>query len=278
MENNISRKLDFETLVAKYPRLGRYFNGAKYDFHNNDAVIAITEVLLKEWGLTVHIHSDRLCPRLFNRLDYLEFMRNLLGSWDDHVGLDVGTGHLAIYALLGAKLFDLQFIGTDIDEESLELARAIVVQNNLQEKIQLVLTRQRDPLFRRLVELLGSRNGFVMCNPPFYSSFEEMEKRAEMKADPRFPRAAANELVIEGGEVAFVQNATRAPVHARQAAGADQWAGECGADQKSELGHLGASGRRVVASLPPSTKILGRSGSGSAAARKPDQSRLEERL
>ncbi|KAG7913760.1 hypothetical protein KL927_005167 [Ogataea polymorpha] len=131
-------------------------------------------------------------------------MRRLLGSWTKHVGLDVGTGHLAIYALLGAKLFDLQFVGTDIDQESLELARAIVEQNHLQEKIQLVLTRPQEPLFSRFVELLGSRNGFVVCNPPFYSSFDEMERRAEIKSGPRFPTAAANELVVEGGEVAFV--------------------------------------------------------------------------
>ncbi|KAH3659507.1 uncharacterized protein OGAPODRAFT_17476 [Ogataea polymorpha] len=205
MENNIiSRKLDFDTLLVKYPQLAPYFKGGKYDFRNNDAVIAITEVLLKEWGLKVHIHSDRLCPRIFNRLDYLEFMRRLLGSWTKHVGLDVGTGHLAIYALLGAKLFDLQFVGTDIDQESLELARDIVEQNHLQEKIQLVLTRPQEPLFSRFVELLGSRNGFVVCNPPFYSSFDEMERRAEIKSGPRFPTAAANELVVEGGEVAFV--------------------------------------------------------------------------
>ncbi|KAG7863261.1 hypothetical protein KL939_000580 [Ogataea angusta] len=206
MENNIiSRKLDFEALVEKHQQLGRYFDGARYDFRSNEAVIAITEVLLKEWGLEVHVDRARLCPRLFNRLDYLEFMCQLLGSWTNHVGLDVGTGHLTIYALLGARLFDLQFVGTDIDEESLELARATVEQNNLQEKIQLVLTRPQDPLFGRFVELLGSRSGFVMCNPPFYSSFEEMERRAEIKPGPRFPTAAANELVVEGGEVAFVR-------------------------------------------------------------------------
>ncbi|KAG7873688.1 hypothetical protein KL938_005098 [Ogataea parapolymorpha] len=333
MENNIlSRKLDFDTLVVKYPQLGPYFKGTKYDFRNNDAVIAITEVLLREWGLKVHIHSDRLCPRLFNRLDYLEFMRRLLGSWTNHVGLDVGTGHLAIYALLGAKLFGLQFVGTDIDEKSLELARAIVEQNHLQDKIQLVLTRPQEPLFSRFVELLGSRNGFVVCNPPFYSSFDEMERRAEIKSGPRFPTAAANELVVEGGEVAFVhrmimeseavksssirwfssligkydslkplisllrarkidnygvhepvqqcrasENASRAPLHSREAARADRWAGKCGADQKIRLGRFRAAGRCVVASVPASKTIPARSGSGSVAARKPNQAHLEER-
>ncbi|KAG7867926.1 hypothetical protein KL918_002523 [Ogataea parapolymorpha] len=241
MENNIiSRKLDFDTLVVKYPQLGPYFKGTKYDFRNNDAVIAITEVLLREWGLKVHIHSDRLCPRLFNRLDYLEFMRRLLGSWTNHVGLDVGTGHLAIYALLGAKLFDLQFVGTDIDEESLELARAIVEQNHLQEKIQLVLTRPQEPLFSRFVELLGSRNGPVQ------------QCRAS-------------------------ENASRAPVHSREAARADRWAGKCGADQRIRLSRFRAAGRCVVASVPASKTIPARSGSGSVAARKPNQAHLEER-
>ncbi|KAG7905241.1 hypothetical protein KL906_005278 [Ogataea polymorpha] len=223
-------------------------------------------------------------------------MRRLLGSWTKHVGLDVGTGHLAIYALLGAKLFDLQFVGTDIDQESLELARAIVEQNHLQEKIQLVLTRPQEPLFSRFVELLGSRNGFVVCNPPFYSSFDEMERRAEIKSGPRFPTAAANELVVEGGEVAFVhrmilesetvkassirwfsKNASRAPVHSREAARADRWVGKCGQDQKLGLSRFRAAGRCVVASLPPSKTVPARSGSGRGAARKPNQAHLEER-
>ncbi|KAG7864547.1 hypothetical protein KL919_000575 [Ogataea angusta] len=251
MENNIiSRKLDFEALVEKHQQLGRYFDGARYDFRSNEAVIAITEVLLKEWGLEVHVDRARLCPRLFNRLDYLEFMCQLLGSWTNHVGLDVGTGHLAIYALLGARLFDLQFVGTDIDEESLELARATVEQNNLQGKIQLVLTRPQDPLGSICASNdLGKRVREKFPHPLVLQSHWKIRlaqasdlasarpqnrqlRRARVPQQPGagrntpldpilvFPARAARRRPVQ--QCSASENATRAPVHARQAAGADR--------------------------------------------------------
>ncbi len=52
---------------------------------------------------------------------------------------------------------------------------------------------------------------FTMCNPPFFSSEEELEKTYKSRSAkcPRPPpnnarTGSSNEVVVEGGEVAFV--------------------------------------------------------------------------
>ncbi|KAH3664252.1 hypothetical protein OGAPHI_004604 [Ogataea philodendri] len=210
MENhNISRELDFSKLVEKYPELRPWFHHNRFEWHDNSAVVLITRILLQEWGLQVQIDSNRLCPRLFNRLDYLDFMHDLLGSFKNTVGLDVGTGHLAIYALLGAKLYGLEFVASDIDRESLRLAESNISRNGLGSAVTLVHNEPSESFFDCLVSRLGPKHGFVMCNPPFYSSATEMRQRADLKADARAVSAMANELVVEGGEIAFVSRMIR---------------------------------------------------------------------
>jgi 23S rRNA A1618 N6-methylase RlmF len=57
----------------------------------------------------------------------------------------------------------------------------------------------------------GTAFTFTMCNPPFYSSEEEMMIAAGLKVETSHaaPTAATNELITDGGEVEFVAKMIR---------------------------------------------------------------------
>lgn len=141
------------------------------------------------------------------RLDYIHILEDLLemtgrGGDDQLVGLDIGTGASCIYPLLGCSLHpSWSFIATDVDLVSYEAARTNVEDNQLSESIQLCLNKQGDPL------LVKDHFDFCLCNPPFYSSLEEIgQKRLEKKTASRAQRKYSRiESVCAGGETAFVR-------------------------------------------------------------------------
>jgi 23S rRNA (adenine1618-N6)-methyltransferase len=93
----------------------------------------------------------------------------------------------------------------DIDEKSLAYAKRNVELNNLQSRIRIVRRNPAD----RLIGLDGLGADcidFVMMNPPFYISEEELIASAQQKSRPPFTACtgAAVEMVVGGGEVGFV--------------------------------------------------------------------------
>ncbi|SPO29520.1 uncharacterized protein UTRI_04747_B [Ustilago trichophora] len=125
-------------------------------------------------------------------------------------GLDIGTGASAIYPILGVSCFpSWHFIGTDIDQSSLDYASAHIVHHpsnadRLGARIQLV------PVALGEAPFLPDNKGllhFTMCNPPFYASAEEMDLLAGLKKVPANAvcHGTPSEMVTAGGEVAFVQ-------------------------------------------------------------------------
>lgn len=93
----------------------------------------------------------------------------------------------------------------DVDPENLKHAERNVQINDLQSRVQVLPRKLTDPLVP-LDDLKRDRIDFVMTNPPFYESEEEMLKSAASKARP--PNSACTgapvEMVCAGGEVAFV--------------------------------------------------------------------------
>lgn len=77
--------------------------------------------------------------------------------------------------------------------------------NDFQSRIRIVPRKQTDPLIP-LDDLGLDRIDFLMTNPPFYQSEEEMSKSAAKKSRP--PHSACTgapvEMVCKGGEVTFV--------------------------------------------------------------------------
>lgn len=106
---------------------------------------------------------------------------------DDRIrGLDIGTGASAIYPILGIACFPhWNFTATDIDSNSLDYAKNHIIghPNNgthLSDRVSLLHV---DPNASFLPDQETGLE-FTMCNPPFYTSFEEMDRSASLKKLP----------------------------------------------------------------------------------------------
>ena len=124
-------------------------------------------------------------------------------------GLDIGAGASCIYSLLAcASAPGWRMHATDIDAHSLLHAQRNVDANEAVVGSRIKLHRSasaQEPLIP--LEKLGvDRLDFVMCNPPFYSSPEDMASAYGSKAMP--PSAvctgSTNEMICSGGDIGFV--------------------------------------------------------------------------
>ncbi len=117
-----------------------------------------------------------------------------------------GTGKTAIYAVLGAKIYDFHFLATDIDAETVAEAATNVNLNHLDTKIQ--ISHQPDAL-KIFPRKEGSirRFHFSMCNPPFYASEAEWRESSKSKKTTSLTniQGTMSEFVCDGGELAFCE-------------------------------------------------------------------------
>ncbi|KAE8245253.1 hypothetical protein A4X13_0g6015 [Tilletia indica] len=138
-------------------------------------------------------------------------------------GLDIGTGASAIYPLLMCATDpDAEMVGTDIDEFSIAHANKIVAHPanthlNLQTRIRIVSKRPDDPFFSGLGDDKEKepRYHITMCNPPFFSSKEDMLEGSfnKIRKPPAVCTGTEREMIYrplptegdEGGEVGFVR-------------------------------------------------------------------------
>ncbi|KAL8382280.1 hypothetical protein RB595_006191 [Gaeumannomyces hyphopodioides] len=207
-------ELDFDQLALEDPAFAAVLKKpGQLDFTDPAAVVQLTKSTLKrDFGLHIELPADRLCPPVHNRHNYILWLKELLdsSSYDKPggrlSGIDIGTGASCIYPLLGCTQRPWEFIATDLDEKSLSWAAENVKRNGLEHRIRLVQRRQpTDPLVP-LDELGVDEVDFVMTNPPFYESADELARLAGAKARP--PSSACTgapvEMVCGGGEVGFV--------------------------------------------------------------------------
>ncbi|KZF23351.1 DUF890 domain protein [Xylona heveae TC161] len=217
--NIYNNDIDFKTLALQYPSFAKILKpNGQLDFSRPEAVQELTKTLLKrDFGLTIELPPDRLCPPVPNRFNYILWLQDLIDTTSDSFsdkyeparkvfGLDIGTGASCIYPLLGCtQRSNWNFAGTDIDEESLKYARKNVAANELDQRITLFKSDRNGPLIP--LDLLKlERIDFTMCNPPFYESKDDMISSAEKKHQAPFSACtgAEAEMVTPGGEVAFV--------------------------------------------------------------------------
>ncbi|RKP14174.1 hypothetical protein BJ684DRAFT_19409 [Piptocephalis cylindrospora] len=196
-----------KALSDRYPALGpfvvrRQDGSYTLNYTDPEANRLLAEVTLKEYyHLSVHIPKASLCPK----------------------GLDIGTGATCIYPLMACRRNpNLSFLATDISEESLECARANVNANDLQGQIRLVRTSPLSTLPVEMIKDEAIRYDFCMCNPPFYSSWEDLILAQETKlGQPAAPITGRDhELITVGGERAFVH---RMICESRRLAGKVRW-------------------------------------------------------
>ncbi|EJF59706.1 S-adenosyl-L-methionine dependent methyltransferase [Dichomitus squalens LYAD-421 SS1] len=212
---------DFQALADAYPPLQQHIiataNGSSIDFKDEASQRRLTEAILhRDFGLTLELPPNRLCPPVPNRLNYILWLEDIVEASslairpDDRVhpvrGLDIGTGASAIYPLLGCSLHpNWTFAGTDVDETSLEYARYNVRANGLQDRISVVRADKEGPMLLPMFQSHVNYD-FVMCNPPFYSSREDVAQSAAAKElGPNAVCTGADvEMITDGGETAFV--------------------------------------------------------------------------
>ncbi|OGM50796.1 DUF890 domain protein [Aspergillus bombycis] len=232
MRNNIYKDdVDFATLALQSPEFAKYLKpNNQLDFSDPDAVRQLSISLLqRDFGLNVHIPENRLCPPVPNRLNYILWLQSLLDTTGDEyrddydpdrkvIGLDIGTGCCSIYPLLGCSVRpQWNFVATDIDDDNIRTSQEAVSGNRLESRIRIVKTDCNGdliPLDKLEVEGLD----YTMCNPPFYTSREELVSSAQAKERPPFSACtgAEVEMVTQGGEVAFVSRMIEESLKLRQ--------------------------------------------------------------
>lgn len=217
---------DFKELAVSYPKLKEHFNEfGKYDFDRNGAVYDLSEAILKDsFEVDMELDRSKLCPRIPNRLAYIEWCKNLVAErysmersrneCGNIVCVDIGTGSSAVYPLLGVlnDLFpgsNCRFIGTELDSNSITHALTQINKNKLTDVISLVQIDDSNDILRSLVDVIRANEKvyFTMCNPPFYQSIAELVEHSENKPR-RGNELIASELELvheDGGEYGFVK-------------------------------------------------------------------------
>ena len=168
--------------------------------------------------------DEHLCPPIPGRADYIHYVADLLSESNGGkipkgervTCLDIGVGASCIYPILGVTEHQWNFIGTDINANSIEAAQRIV-ESNPSLKGKVICKKQNDPkyLFRGMISK-GEKIDISICNPPFHSSKEEAKKGTSRKVKnltgqkTTAPKSnfsgVSNELIYEGGEVQFISN------------------------------------------------------------------------
>jgi len=224
--SNLHRgRYDFEQLIASSPTLKPYvkpnkFGDASIDFSNPQAVKALNQALLKHFYQVAvwDIPKQYLCPPIPGRADYLHYLADLLAGKQTYSKqvriLDIGVGANMIYPLIGQHAYEWQFVGVDIDEVALSNAQQIVDANELNNKVELRLQKEKTAVFKGVIKE-GERFTATICNPPFHASKAEAQAGTQRKwrglgkggkAGALNFGGQSNELYCRGGEAAFIIN------------------------------------------------------------------------
>ncbi|MEP7320467.1 MAG: 23S rRNA (adenine(1618)-N(6))-methyltransferase RlmF [Saprospiraceae bacterium] len=221
-------RYDFKALIDTLPELDSFIQLNKYgiesiDFFDPAAVKALNKALLLHYyGLTYwDIPPGYLCPPVPGRADYIHYMADLLGEYNNGkipIGrkisaMDIGIGANAIYPIIGIQEYGWHFIGTEVHSPSLEAAQKIIDNNPSLQK-NLILRKQNNPdqIFKGIL-LKDEFIDVVVCNPPFHDSKQvanagTTRKLKNLKSpDPEKSvlnfGGQDNELWRKGGELKF---------------------------------------------------------------------------
>lgn len=215
---------DFELLTKNHEALKSHvfvndYQNQTIDFSNPEAVKALnTALLYTHYDVKFWEFPDKnLCPPIPSRADYIHHLADLLRRShleSDVKVLDTGVGASCIYPLLGNSIYNWSFVGSDIDEKSLQIAQKIIDKNNLENVIE--LRHQRD--YQHILKgILRPSDKFTVsvCNPPFFKSQADALDATKTKLKGLGKKSdkvirnfsgTPKELCYAGGEKAFLHN------------------------------------------------------------------------
>ncbi|MDC0177706.1 23S rRNA (adenine(1618)-N(6))-methyltransferase RlmF [Polaribacter sp.] len=217
-KNNFNKGYDFDALILVNPLLKGFvaknqFDTVTIDFSNPEAVRELNKALLFSFEKIScwNFPAKNLCPPIPGRLDYIHYLADLLSSEENIKILDIGTGATVIYPLLGIATYNWNFVATDIDIDSLDVAQDIMDDNKFDSKIELRQQLKEEQILKGILKDDDSFSA-TMCNPPFYKSAEEAQGANGRKSRNLGNNAIRNfagnnnELWYVGGEKAFLHN------------------------------------------------------------------------
>ncbi|XP_034943490.1 U6 small nuclear RNA (adenine-(43)-N(6))-methyltransferase [Chelonus insularis] len=176
----------------------------RYNFNSGESLRILTKTLLQhDFNINVKIPVDKLVPALPLRLNYVHWINDLTkhAGFSEVSGIDIGTGAIAIYPLLCAKLYGWKIIGTDIDDSTIKTAKDNIKKNNLEYLINIISVDGTN-IIKDAV--LTSTYSFTMCNPPFFD-VDDINGRKKKRTPPKNASTGSEaELLVDGGEKSFV--------------------------------------------------------------------------
>ena len=218
-------------LVMKNPSLDAFifinkYNTETIDFFNPDGVKELNKALLYNF-YNIHfwdIPKGFLCPPIPGRADYIHNVADLLAKSNNGKipkgeaikCLDIGVGANCIYPIIGNHEYRWSFIGSDIQKESVSVARFTVRNNkHLEGKIEIRLQENPKFFFQGIIKK-SDKIHLTICNPPFHESAEKAfqanhRKMKNLKgkdmeeAELNFS-GQSNELWYKGGEKRFIRD------------------------------------------------------------------------
>jgi len=223
---------DFNALIKTFPELAEHVIENEHgtitiNFFVPESVKALNKALLMHYYDIEYwdIPEGYLCPPIPGRADYIHYMAQMLNDTNPSFSygkvargknikvLDIGIGANCVYPIIGQKEYGWSFIGTEIDGVAIQSARNII-RNNAALKHNVDLRIQTNPshIFKGVLKQ-EDRIDLSICNPPFFSSFAEVQKMNKRKNSNLLKETSkANlnfggtntELWCEGGEDAFV--------------------------------------------------------------------------
>lgn len=231
-------RYDFPALIASHPPLAAFVavnqhGDESVNFADPAAVKMLNQALLHHFYQIEHwtIPDGFLCPPVPGRADYVHHLADLLAEDNRSVVprnisvLDIGCGANCIYPLIGHREYDWRFTGSEVNEEAMRSANAIIAANpGLNRGVR--LRRQKDPqaIFNGIIHK-NEQYHAVICNPPFHASASEAQQGTQRKVrnlglaknSPLNFGGQQDELWCEGGEKAFIARMiTESQVFARQ--------------------------------------------------------------
>lgn len=225
---------DFTELCKINPLLSSYLTTnpkgiTTINFADDIAVKELNKsLLLSLYGLVAwDLPEQFLCPPIPGRADYIHYLADLIQASTKIKkivnrkikGLDIGTGANLVYPIIGSHEYQWQFVGTDIDPDSINWAKQLSQLNpKLKSALKLRMQTNSSHVLHGIIKQ-NDRFTFSMCNPPFHASQEEAEQGSKRKIQNlnKGKNASSkdlklnfggrsNELWCEGGEISFVQN------------------------------------------------------------------------
>ncbi|EDQ87441.1 uncharacterized protein MONBRDRAFT_27301 [Monosiga brevicollis MX1] len=208
------------------------------DFRDTNAIRALTEATLEcDFNLLTDIPDGHLIPTVPQKLNYLHWLEDLLRTLvappDKVRVVDIGTGPIAIYCVLGARLHpEWQFVGTELDPKACRHAQETIARNQLTESVHIVslphARREQQcneagsmsdpgkaaveqaahifgPALSTTTDPVELEFAISMCNPPFYDTHESPANYTGIRPAPKVEATgSSSEMHVQGGEVAFV--------------------------------------------------------------------------